>query len=596
MPIFANPFGLLALLGIPAVLAIHFLQRKSIQIPVSTLFLLDLTRRDAASGRRFERIIPSIPLWMQLLAVLILAWFLAEPRFQKSGSVQRIAIVIDSSASMGVFKEKAVARLIEELPTLQGPAETFEFTVLESLPDKPRVYAGSSMDELKAALGRWQPVGGLTDPSQALRLARSLVSREGSLIYLTDTPSDALPYDAKLVSVGDPVENVGITGITFSTEEGALVWKALLRNYGKEPAERTWTLQMANGGTQPAKVSISPGALVTLQSAFPKDAKNVKLVLSPDRFSLDDTLPMVAPSPKSISLFTATSPAFAGLTGKLLRSLESSVPTNDAATADLSISSYDPLDPVAAAGNSIVFVEDGTRTGSYLKGGILAEPHPLMDNLNWQSLLVRETIELERLPSDTVLLWQEKRALIFLRETPAVNGQPVTRQLCFNLDLRLSNAENQPAFIVLLHRFAETIRDAKVSSSSMMLETGQPIKVTSAPGAPVLVSLFDLDGKPLQSQTVAKYAPEKPGFLTVTQNDASLLNAAVFFADTREADFSACATSEASTGNRISSIEQHTKPDPLWRVWILLLLGALLLAWKFTKRGEIEPRLRTELQ
>jgi len=35
----ANPLGLLALLGIPAVLAIHFLQRRSIALPVSTWFL-----------------------------------------------------------------------------------------------------------------------------------------------------------------------------------------------------------------------------------------------------------------------------------------------------------------------------------------------------------------------------------------------------------------------------------------------------------------------------------------------------------------------------------------------------------------------------
>ena len=32
----ANPYGLLALLGIPAVLAIHFLQRKAVELPVST--------------------------------------------------------------------------------------------------------------------------------------------------------------------------------------------------------------------------------------------------------------------------------------------------------------------------------------------------------------------------------------------------------------------------------------------------------------------------------------------------------------------------------------------------------------------------------
>ena len=73
MIILANPLGLLALLGIPTILAIHFLQRKAREIPVSTLFLLDQTRREAASGRRFDRLIPSIPLWMQLLAVLLLA-------------------------------------------------------------------------------------------------------------------------------------------------------------------------------------------------------------------------------------------------------------------------------------------------------------------------------------------------------------------------------------------------------------------------------------------------------------------------------------------------------------------------------------------
>ena len=90
--------GLLALLGIPAVLAIHFLQRKAKELPVSTLFLLEHTRREAASGRRFERLIPSIPLWMQLLSVLLLAWFLAEPRYRKAGSIQRVAVVLDSSA------------------------------------------------------------------------------------------------------------------------------------------------------------------------------------------------------------------------------------------------------------------------------------------------------------------------------------------------------------------------------------------------------------------------------------------------------------------------------------------------------------------
>jgi hypothetical protein len=574
----ANPLGLLALLGIPAVLAIHFLQRKAIKLPVSTLFLLERTHRDAASGRRLERIIPSIPLWMQLLAVLLLSWFLAEPRIQKSGSVQRIAVVLDSSASMGVFKDAAIARLVAELPGFQGPASSIELTVIESAPNRPRLYAGSSIEELKAVLAKWTPLDGLTDPTQAIRLARSLVSREGTVIYLTDTPVDSLPFDARLISVGDPLDNVGFTGVSFANEEGALVWRALVRNYAKTAVDRTWSIQTETGGTEPRPIRLDAEALVTLQSAFPTEAKNVRLVLSPDRFTLDDTLPLVAPKPKSLSLFTATSPAFANLTAKLLRSLDAAVATNDAATADLSITSYDPLDPVLPPGNSIIFVEDSTRTGAYLKGGIVAEPHPLMDGLNWQSLLVRETIELDRLSTDTVLLWQDKRPLIFLREKPG------SRQLCFNFDLRLSNALNQPAFIVLLHRFAELIRENKVAPTALNLETGQPIKITAAPDLPLQIAATDLSGKSLPIPVSTTHAPSTPCFLTIRQNETPLLDAAVHFADTREADFSACGKSDTTPIANQSTIERHTQPDPLWRVWILLLIAALLVSWNFTTR------------
>ena len=56
--IFANPFGLLALLALPAVVAIHFFQRKTRREHIATMFLLeDLTRRSergsfGSNGRR----------------------------------------------------------------------------------------------------------------------------------------------------------------------------------------------------------------------------------------------------------------------------------------------------------------------------------------------------------------------------------------------------------------------------------------------------------------------------------------------------------------------------------------------------------------
>jgi hypothetical protein len=525
-------------------------------------------------------LIPSIPLWMQLLAVLLLAWFLAEPRYRKSGSIQRVAVVMDSSASMSVFKDEAIKRLVGILPGIQGSASELHLTVLEFSPNRPRLYSGSSVEELKAALGKWQPRDGPLDPAQSLRLARSLVSRDGTVVYLTDTPAGPLPFGALQLGVGESIENAGFTGVSFATEEGALVWRALVKNHGSRPISRKWSLRTSSGSTEERSLELPAGGLVTLQSAFPKDAKQVRIVLSPDRFPLDDVLPIVAPKPKPIRMFAATSPAFAGLADKLQRSLDAAEPSTDAASSDLTISSYNPLDPTPPSGNAIVFVEDETRTGAWLKGGIVAEAHPLMDGLNWQSLLARETIELERQPSDAVLLWQEKRPLILLREVKGV------RQLLFNFDPSLSNAEKQPAFIVLLHRFAESIRDAKVAPVSANLETGQPITVTSAPGIPFAITATDPDGKTIPAPA-AQSAITDPGFLTVRQGDQDLLTAAVHFGDPREADFSACASSDPEETTNSAAIERHTRPDPLWRVWLLALLAALLVSWKFTAKRPI---------
>jgi Aerotolerance regulator N-terminal len=572
----ANPLGLLALLGLPVILAIHFLQRKAIELPVATLFLLERTHRDVQSGRRLDRLIPSIPLWLQLLAILLLAWFLAEPRYQKSGSFQRVAIVLDSSASMSVFKEEAIRRLASALPKLQGPASALELTVIESAPGRPRLYAGSSITDFLKQLESWQPLDGLCDPSQALRLARSLVSNEGSVIYLTDTPTDSLPFEAKLFAIGSAVDNVGFTGVSFTTDQNTFLWRAIVRNYGATAVDRTWSLQTASGSSSPQPLHLAANAIVTLQAAFPIGAQNVQLVLSPDRFTLDDRLPIVAPKPKTLMIDRSDTTVPKSLTDKILRALDHAEEAKNAAAADLSVVTYDPLVSVFPSGSRIVFIAESAQSGAYLKGGIVSEAHPLMENLNWQSLLIRETSIIKPLPTDRTLLWQDKKPLIFLRTS--ADGQ----QLCFDFDVSHSNAESQPAFIVLLHRFAESIRKAKIAPSWCNLETGQAFVISAEPAIPIDLTATDLNGKPIAIAAGTSHTPKLPCFLTVAQKGAVRLTAAVQFSDTREADFTACSSSFPDSLVNPSTLEQHTRADPLWRVWLLILLPALLISWKFT--------------
>ena len=238
---------------------IHFLQRRAKVITVSTLFLLRQTQRESTSGQRFDRLVNSVPLWLQLIAVLLITWLLVQPRYVRAKSTQRIAIVLDSSASMRVFKDKIAPALEKEIPRLQGNAANVEIWILESDPAKPKIYQGSLPEKMIEALSQWTPSSGATEPSNSLRIARSLVGTEGAVSYITDTPIlYTLPYHSSYVSIGEPTPNCGITGISFEQRDDQLLWKAIVRNYSDSRQQRNWHIESAKGRSNTQ--SLQPGS------------------------------------------------------------------------------------------------------------------------------------------------------------------------------------------------------------------------------------------------------------------------------------------------------------------------------------------------
>lgn len=591
MPIFSNPAGIWALTAIPLVLAIHFLQRKARPLRVSTLFLLDQTRRDALQGRRIDRLSPSIPLLMQLLAVLLATWLLMEPRYPSANNTQRIALVVDSSASMQVSKDALLTQLSQELKSLQSLAHSTEYIVLESNTSAGRLYQGKSADELLQRLRKWQPYAGEIDPTHALRLARSLVSAQGTVLYLTDAPPASLSSGAIALSMGKPLDNVGFTGISFENREGQWIWRATVQNYSDKPATRTWELQQSNRQkSAPKSLELPPRGLVTLQAAMPADAERAMLTLSSDAFSLDDRLHFVRPASKQLTFSYA--PVFQPLAEKFMRSIEGLVP-HASGTADVSLVSYDPLDPQTIRGNALVFVNDDTQGGKYLAGGILAEKHPWLDGLNWQSLLIRECIGMDVGENDQVVLQQGKRPLIAIRKQSDPDVGTSYQQLLFHFDPRRSNIENQPAWIVLLLRFIDDVRSKKVSFFRENTELLQSYPLARAPqpqSQDIVITEIDLQGQEQQQKTLTAdqllAIPERPGFYRMTQGDQTLCEIAAHFADTREADFRHCSEVNQCAQANLQAIKVHSVSDPLRPLWILLLFACLLVSWFFSQKNQ----------
>ncbi len=587
--ILSNPIGLWALLGIPIVLLIHFLQRQSQEVTISTLFLLEQMQRESVEGRKFERIRSSVPLWLQLLMVLLLTWLLVQPRWLRSDSVQPLAVVLDNSASMTAFETEARELLISELEKLSGSVARTEFYVIESSLSAGNLYRGTNLDELKAALDQWKPVLGEHEFEPSLRVARNLVGRDGIVVLVTDHVSKQLPFDATLLAVGSQKPNLGFAGLTVKEEAGTSKWTAIVRNYHDAPVERQWFLASGNQRSAPQTIKLAPSEIRVIEGPFPSNTEFCTLHLEPDAFSADDVLPMAQPKPRMLNLRSTVAPVLAEQAAQVAGSIQTAtlLEPESEQVPDITLASYNPISPRMPTGNAVVFLEHRIKQNRIFEGRLIAENHPLIEHLNWEPLVVRRSLQIPRRDADTVLLWQDTTPLIMLRE------QEGSKQLLFNFDLAGSNALKLPAFIVLVHRYAEQIRQTKPVLERKILETGQPLNLTISgveSTEPLTISFRSWDGSnnfereaPLED-AARETAPIYPGYLTVSRGDEKILEASTFFADTREADLSQAATENrlAEAGN--SLVERHTEQDMNWTLWVLLLSLVLIASWIWIAR------------
>jgi len=546
--ILASPAaGAWALLGIPVVLAIHFLQTPSRPVPVSTLFLLERLAPKSAGGSRLDRLRQSLPLWLQLLAVLILAWLLAEPRWLRRDATQTVLVVLDSSVSMRAFEKPLREALPARLRTLAGAAAHTEWILMETDPAAERLYAGGRLEDLTAALLRWRPRLGLHDFQPALHAGLSLLRGRGLLLFVTDH-NLTVPPSVELLAVGHPIENAGFCGVRV-TGTG---WEALVTNFGLKPQRRTWHLEDADGRRRGADntIELAPGGSETLRGGFPAGAGKLRVVLNGDEFPLDDTLPLVRPEPKRLRVRVEGAERLGGWLDAFFRS-ETAL---DRVTErpELRIAARDFSAPPApdSPTPAIVFFHEAVPQTAARKGFIVAERDPLMAGLNWDGLVVSGSSTIARSPGDAVLLWMDDRPLILRRGA----------RLLVVFDSTESNAARMPAFVLLLHRFVESVRAETAGPEAANFETNQTLEIAGAGGK-----------TPMR-------APPEPAFFEAGAPNARLTGAA-HYADPRESDFR-----DACTVDHIESVakarrELLSQQDALTPLWVLLLGAVMAVNW-----------------
>jgi hypothetical protein len=615
---FANPWGLLALAALPAILAIHFLQERSRRVRASTLFLLERAAPLPAGGIRLEKFRNSLPFWMQLLAALALTWLLADPRWIAKESRQTVAVVLDSSASMQAVRQETLDLLARRLGSWDAVAARTDWHLLETGPGRPPLYAGRKLAEALAAARGWRPTLGTHDFAESLAIASTLVPPgAGAVILVTDRPIE-LPGGVGLLSAGAAFDNVGFSGGDVERAGDRATWRVLVTNHGAAPQERALTaLSTAAGGEpvplgSPEIVSLAPGQSRTLQGAWAAGAERLVLSLAGDRFGFDDLLPLVRPVPRTVKVAVTIGGPTGDLLDRMVRAADGVEIVADPAAADLVVGRFDPAATTDGIQVAVGDLPTATAVGeptaadaaakkrepgppaAFDPAWVAAEDTALVRDLGWGGLLSGPAGNLGLTAADEPLVWKGGRPLAFVRTTGLSGGRTV-QWLVLNFDVAGSTAARAPAVVVLVQRFIDRIRTRIPRPWAGNFETGQaldlPDAVLDAPAGRVTLAVEPVAGEAPGPVPFRGRAPREPAFFTVSAAadadapPARLVTGAAQFADAREGDFRTAAPLDTLESIRMELALKQSVADPWAPLWLGIAIAALLVAWGWKGRG-----------
>ena len=470
---FANPWGLLGLLALPAIVVIHLYHRRYPPLLVAGLHLWGVETHTTTAGRTRERLPITATLICELLAALILSLVLADPRWGDLGKVVHLVVVLDNSASMSSrppgleeksFRDAAVEELDRRAKLLPRGSVV---TVLRTA-RRPEMLAGPAVpwEEAKPKLDEWQPALPKHDFSPTWDLAAQLAAETGELLFLTDVVPDekiATPKLMEIVSVGRALENVSISAARWDYNSQTAKGRVFLRltNHGKRAAnvrvagtvgERIIfqeSVALAAGASSPLEVDV-PGGLGRLSVT----TENIG-----DGLPLDNRVELIEPKVRTLHValgLPKDSPALKAVQ-RALRGIPDVSLTTTTESAELIIATAQPLPPskreLAWLGIGPLDAGEPARKAAQDLIGpyILEKQNPLLDGLTLNGVVWGgvQPLKLDVAP----IITAGQQPLL-----SRLNGTRTTAYL-LNLDFARTNLSESPDWPILLSNLIELRRD-----------------------------------------------------------------------------------------------------------------------------------------
>ncbi len=610
---FANPWGLLGLLALPTIAAIHLYHRRFPPMLIAGAHLWGIETQVRTAGRRRDRLPITATLLLELLAALLLSLILSQPRFGDIGKATHLIVVLDNSASMmgtptggatdevrRSFRDAAVAELEQRVTTLErGSVVTLILTGR-----RPVMLAGPGVpwDRAKTALEQWKPSATRHEFQPAWDLAAQLAEQHGRLLFLTDrVPSKnaSLPKQMEVVSVGRILDNVAISSARWTFDSDKHEGHVFIRidNVGSKPADVAVRGRTQTKTVFRRTVAIPPGEAVPFETTVAGGLGQLAIDIQSDGDGLDTDNHVTLIEPKLRVLKVALTLPKDQAAGRVTQRVLDAIPNlefGDAESAHLVIA---PAGELPASQRDLWWLgvgpvnpsEAARKQAKDILGPYLIEKrNPLVAGIVLGGIVWGGVQPLD----------VQVSPLISAGDTPLLSQLNGTRTTAFilNIDMARSNLSESPDWPILLSNLVELRRDNRPGLRRWNYRLNEEIRFRlfegesdDAASASDLKLVHEKKTRALARAPIVELPPlEQTGVYTIQDGDRTVGEFAINFHDKDESTLTSLRPGTRDPAADDAQSAQFTLDNPY--SWLIMLGIIAVIVVAFFDWHVLKPR------
>jgi Aerotolerance regulator N-terminal len=536
-----------------------------------------------------------VSLLMALAAGLAIAAAFGRPEIEAlSGRARRIAVVVDDSPTMGARTATGGTRFERAVDLARGLLSEGSAGSEYLVTDTAGRLVGTELTDRRAALERLEGLHVSLDEATAFPAADPTLFSDPSIevYFITDgVMIRTVPAGVKVVSVFEPVDNVGITAFDLRpvpAEPNRFEAFLELANRSDKPKRVALQIEGAGGAAIEHSIDLTPGQV--LASTFDLDRFSSgplrALIYSPDDgYELDDVAYGYLGTPRQVRVRLVTSgnsylETLLPLDPRVVLEvvpLEQAMPGEGETRPDLFV--FDRFAPETPPAAPSLFIRPPARSwlpasgGSELTKLSLAGTerlHPLMDHVSLDDVAVEKAIKLTRGDSQ-VVAGSDDEPLILVGDAPV-------RFIDLAFALTDTNFPFQSSFPVFLANAVGWLAGTEVVASNLgtvavPVTRGSVTDIAGGKGVPARAS-----------GDRTSFAPAAPGLYAVKGRDREM----VVSANLLSPRVSAVNDSVLKDQPPAPGVARATASGAFSELWVGLVLFALVLIlvewWTYHRR------------